>query len=261
MLNQLWQTILVNPLLNLLVGLYKISGFSLGLSIILLTIVIRTALLPLFLPSARSMKKQQDLKPELDKIREKFKYDKQKQAEKQMEFLKQHGVNPASGCLTQIVTLLVLFALYGVIRKFTLIKDVSEINSLLYFPFLKLPSGSVNVKFWYLDLSKPDPYFLLAILSGLFQLIASRISVPYSVAGEKAAKKTPESSDDVVYNMQKQMLYTMPIMNVIVGITLPSGVVLYMLVTSIFSALQSCFLHGLGSLKTDLERMKKWIKK
>ncbi len=262
MLGAIWQTIFVTPLFNLLVGLYSVSGASLGLAIILLTVIIRSALLPVMLPSAKNMKKQQDLKPELDKIKEKFKYDKQKQAEKQMELFKQHGINPASGCLTQIVTLLVLFALFGVIRKFTLAENMEEINALLYFPFLKFAEGAVvNTQFLYMDLSKPDPYFILAVLSGVVQFLSSKMTMPFSSMGEKAAKKTPEVSDDIAYNMQKQMLYTMPIMNVIVGVTLPSGVVLYILTAAVFSVLQSYLLHGFGGLTPDLKKIKKWIKK
>ncbi|HOM77733.1 MAG TPA: YidC/Oxa1 family membrane protein insertase [bacterium] len=262
MLGAIWQTIFVTPLFNLLVGLYRLSGASLGLAIILLTIIIRAALLPVMLPSAKNMKKQQDLKPELDKIREKFKYDKQKQAEKQMELFKQHGINPASGCLTQIITILVLFALFGVIRQFTLAENMEEINSLLYFPFLRFTGDAlVNTRFLYMDLSKPDPYFVLAILSGVIQFIASKMTMPFSAMGEKIAKKTPEQTDDIAFNMQKQMLYTMPIMNVIVGVTLPSGVVLYILTAAVFSVLQSYLLHGFGGLTPDIERVKKWIKK
>ncbi len=258
MLGAIWSTIFVNPLLNIMMLLYSWTG-SLGLAIILLTLLIRAALLPVMIPSTRNMKKQNDLKPELDKIREKFKYDKQKQAEKQMELFKQHGINPASGCLTQIITILILFALFGVIRKFTNAESIAEINNMLYFDFLRLKDGlRIDTGFLYMDLSKSDPYYVLALLSGAVQFVASKMTMPFQKMGEKAAKKTPEKSDDMAYNMQKQMLYTMPIMNVIVGITLPSGVVLYILTAAVFSVLQNFIVHGWGGLEPFLKKVNLW---
>ena len=72
MLATIWNTILVEPILNALIGLYNATG-SLGISIIVLTIIIRAVLIPVVMPSMKSMKKQRDLKPELDKIKKKYK--------------------------------------------------------------------------------------------------------------------------------------------------------------------------------------------
>lgn len=255
MFSAIWNTILVNPIMNALVGFYQLTG-SLGLAIILLTIFIRTVLIPVVLPSMKTMKKQRDLQPELEKIKEKYKNDRKKQAEMQMELFKKHGLNPASGCLTQIVMIIVLFALFGVIRRFTQAADISEINTHIYFEFLKLASTQqIDTSFLWMDLSRPDPFFVLALLSGLLQLIQSKMTMPYVEAGEKAAKKTPDKKDDIAYNMQEQMLYTMPIMNVVIGVTLPAGVVLYILTTTVFSLVQTYFVSGLGGLKPWLIKL------
>jgi len=261
MLGTIWQTVLVTPLLNLLVALYQGVG-NLGIAIVLMTLIIRAVLLPVMLPSMKNMKKQKALKPELNKLQKKFKYDKKKLAEKQMALFKEHGINPASGCLTQAITILILFALYGVIRKVTILGNVDEINDLLYFAFLKFKDGgAVNTNFLYLDLAKPDPYFIFAILSGGLQFLASKMNMVFSNIGEKAAKETPEKSDDMAYNMQQQMLYTMPIMNVIVGVTLPSGIVLYMVSATLFSIVQSFILNGFEGLEPLINKVKKWTKK
>src|SRR3990172_4826887 len=162
---ELWNNLLVNPLFNLIFVFYRLTG-SLGVSIILLTLLIRAVLVPVMLPSVRALKKQQDLQPEIDKIKLKFKHDKKKQAEMQMELFKKHGINPASGCSTQIIMILVLIALYGVIRKFTLGASIDELNAHVYFNSLKLIEGeSINTNFLYMDLAKPDPFFILAILA------------------------------------------------------------------------------------------------
>ena|SRR3989344_5301715 len=254
MLSEIWNLILINPILNVLVGFYQLTG-NLGFSIVLLTILIRTILIPAMLPSMKTMQKQRELQPELDKIRKKFKHDKKKQAEMQMELFKKHGLNPASGCLTQIAMIVVLIALYGVIRRFTGGTNIEEINSHLYLSFLNLdPVEQIQIRFLWLDLTKPDPYYVLAVLSGVFQLFQSKMTQPYVEIGEKAAQKTPDKKDDIAYNIQEQMLYTMPIMNFIIGVTLPAGVVLYILTTTIFSLVQTYFVSGLGGLKP-------WLKK
>ncbi len=261
MLGTLWDTILVNPIFNTLMVFYKLTG-SLGVSIILLTILIKVILIPVVLPSMKTMKKQQDLQPELNKLKEKFKYDKKKLAQMQMELFKQHGINPASGCWTQIIMLLVLVALYGVIRQFTVDANITAINARIYFDFLKLGATNViNTSFLYLNLAKPDPIYILAVLAGLLQFVASKMTMPYVEMGEKAAKQTPDKKDDMGYNMQQQMMYTMPIMNFIIGITLPSGVVLYIVTTTVFQIVQTYFFSGWGGMKSLINKARKVWKK
>jgi YidC/Oxa1 family membrane protein insertase len=170
----IWNLILIAPILNLLVVLYHVTG-SLGWSIILLTIIIRAILVPVIIPSMKAIQKQRDIQPELSKLKEKYKHDQKKLAAEQMELFKKHGINPASGCLSQIVMILVLIALFTVIQLFAVKTDVAAINSKIFFEGIKLASDAkIATTFWYLDLAKADPYLILAILSGFFQYIASK---------------------------------------------------------------------------------------
>ncbi len=252
----LWNKLLVNPIFNVLVIFYGITGGNMGIAIILLTLVIRLLLIPVVLPSMKSMQKQRELQPELEKIKNKYKYDKQKQAEEQMKLFKKHGLNPASGCLNQILMIIVLIALYNVITKFSFASDINSINEVLYFAKLKFAEGTtLNTKFLYMDLTKPDPYYLIPVLGGVFQFFASKMMQPYVEKGEEAAKKTPDKSDDLAYNMQEQMLYLMPLMTVMIGLKLPAGAALYILTTTIFSVVQQYFLSGLGGLKPLLAKL------
>ncbi len=246
----------MNPMLNVLVVLYRVAG-DLGVAIIVLTILIRFILVPVMNPSLKSMKKQRDLQPELDELKKKYKHDKQKMAEMQMALFKKHGINPASGCLSQIAMLIVLIALFNVIRLFTINGDYSLINSKIYSDQFKISAGeTVNTNFLYMDLSKPDPYFILAVLSGILQFIASKMTLPYVEKAEKAAKATEPKSDDIAFQMQQQSLYMMPVMNVIIGITLPAGVVLYIVVTTLFTIVQNYFSSGWGGLTPLLKKLK-----
>src|SRR3990170_3665223 len=109
---ELWNLLLFHPLLNALIFLDRLTG-NFGWSVILLTVVLRLAMTPLVLPSLRLSKKMQELAPELAKLKEKFKDDKTALMTAQAELYKQHGANPASGCLPQIIQILVLIALFN----------------------------------------------------------------------------------------------------------------------------------------------------
>jgi len=250
MLSVIWNTILVNPILNVLVFLYSLTGQNMALAIVFLTLLIRALLLPIVIPSLKTMQKQRDLQPELTKLKKKYKYDKKKMAEAQMKLFKEHGLNPASGCISQIAMIIVLIALYNVIRTFSVDVDINTLNDLIYFASQRFAEGaSIDTSFWYMDLGNKDPYFVLPVLAGVFQLLTSKMMQPYVEQGEKAARQTPDKSDDLAYNMQEQMLYLMPLMMVIIGATLPSGAALYILVTTIFSMTQQYFVSGWGGLK------------
>ncbi|MFC1622268.1 YidC/Oxa1 family membrane protein insertase [Patescibacteria group bacterium] len=257
MIQAIHTTLLVNPIFNVLMVLYKFTG-SLGFSIIGLTLLVKAISIPLILPSLKSAKKQRELQPQIDKLRKKYKHDKQKQAAKQMELLKQHGVNPASGCSSMIITILIFTALYSVIRQMVQAVDVTAINVHLYLDFIKLVSlEDINTKFLYLDLAVKDPYFIIAVLLGILQFIMAKMNIPYSKAGARAAKKTPDKKDDIAYNMQQQSLYMMPLMMVMLGANLPSGVALYIVVSTLFSIVQSYLINGWGGMKPIVDKIEK----
>ncbi len=255
----MWQQFLVNPILNLLVFFYQILFQNLGLAILAMTVVLRSALVPLTLPTLKAAQKQKDLAPELKKLKEKYKDNKEKLAKAQMELYRQHGVNPAAGCLPQILQLIVLIALYQVFIQ-VLSNDgqaVLKLNEILYFDFLKLdPGRTINVSFGPWTLSQPDRFFILPLLAGAAQLFLAKMLRPAVVKGSKEAKKTPDKSDDLMYTMQEQMLYLMPLMTIFIGWRLPSGLVLYWLATTVFSLAQQYFVSGLGGLEPWLRKIK-----
>src|SRR4030067_917345 len=145
----IWDALLITPLTTALLFFYHLLGSNLGPSIIALTVALRLLLFPLTLPSLRSMKVQRDIKPELDRLKDKYKGDRQKLATAQMELFKQKGVNPLSGCLPQILQLVILFALSRVFISI-------------------LQNGGINHLFLFLDLSVRDPYFFLPIPAPVF---------------------------------------------------------------------------------------------
>jgi len=244
MLAQIWNTALVHPLANALVYLYTLLWGNLGLAIIALTVLIKVITLPLSLPSIKAAKKQKELMPELKQLKEQYKDDKKKQMEVQAKFFQERGLNPSSGCLLQLLSLVVIFALYQVFITAVGENGGTTLNSILY-PFLQFKGDAVlNPSFLYLNLGKPDPYFILPVLAAVTQFILSKIMMPQVSKEEKLAKKTPEKSDDLMYNMQEQSMYLMPVMTLLIGWKLASGLVLYWLLSSALQLVQQVTMDG-----------------
>ncbi|MFH1295614.1 MAG: YidC/Oxa1 family membrane protein insertase [bacterium] len=246
--------------MNLLVLLYREVG-NLGLAIIFLSFLVRLVMVPFFIPNLKTAKKQRDLKPELDKIKEKYKHDKKKQAEMQMELFRQHGINPASGCFTNIVTLLIPFALYGVINEISRTTDITSINPKLYVDWLKFGLGdTLNTRFLAFDIARPDRTFILPVLCAVLQFLSSKMMLPAINKAEKLAAQTAPKSDDMLYNMQEQMLYMFPVMMLIFGFRLPSGVMLNIFVSTLFTLVQSYFVMGWGGLSPLVQKLRQGFK-
>ena len=235
-----------NLLYQSLVFFYHLFGGNLGLPIIAITLITKLVLLPLVLPSMKSAKKMQDLKPHLDKLKSKH-TDKKDLQTAQMALYKEHGINPAAGCLPQIVQIIILIALYGV-----------------FIDFIKQPSIGgvvVNPHFLYLDLTKPDHTYIMPVLAGLTQLIFSLMmqsGVESHVVNpkNKEEKKKEEDNLEMAASMQQQMIYMMPLMTVLISLNFQSGLILYWVASTVFSIIQQYYFSGLGGLKPVLLKLK-----
>lgn len=229
-----WENLLIHSLVETLKFLTHISFNNLGLGIIALTALIRLILTPFTIPSIKAAQKQKELSGELKEIKEKYKDDKKKQAEAQMELFKKNGINPAAGCLPQIVQIIVLIALYQVFIKVLGFNGKASV--------VPAEFSFINTHFLYLDLLKRDPFILIPGLAGASQFLMTKMMLPMVKKEEKLAKQTADKSDDFMYNMQEQMLYLGPVMTVVISWNLPSGLVLYWLATTVFSIIQQRIL-------------------
>lgn len=232
---------ITTPITQVLIFLYQLLGNNIALAIIALTLLIRAILVPITLPALRSAKKMQDLKPKLDKLKKKHKDDKAKQQQAQLELYKEHGVSPVSGCLPQIVQIIILIALYRVFLSFI---DKGTING-----------AAINMKFLWLDLAQPDPYYILPALAGLSQLLysfmmQSGLKQDVESPKDKEEKQKEEDSLEMAQSIQQQMVYLMPIMTVVIASRFPSGLALYWVVTTLFSFGQQLIVSGPGGLLT-----------
>ncbi len=221
------------PLYNILILLYLIVP-DLGVVIILLTLLMKFLLMPFTKHSIKAQKKMQEIQPELKKIQEKYKHDRQLQGRKVMEFYKEKGVNPAGGCLPMIVQLIFLIALY---RVFMLGLDPNASGDLLY-SFVKNPGHLNMIAFGFLDLSKPNIF--LAIVTAIVQYYQGKMMVEKHQLTEK--KSDDKDKPDFSAMMQQQMVYMGPLLTLFIGMKFAAGLILYWLVTTIFMIIQQWFV-------------------
>lgn len=243
-------TLLTDLFQQALVQLQMFTG-NLGLSILLFTFLVRSILLPLSLPSIRSQKKMRELAPEVKKLKEKHGDDKKAFQLAQMELYKKYNANPLSGCLPQIIQIVILIFLYRVLVGFL--------------ATAKMNGVPIDAHFLWLNLSQPDSFYILPVLAAVTQLILSVMIlpggevpdlVPNNSKSKKIIEKNKKEEDtaDMAATMQKQMLFMMPLMTGFIALRFPSGLTLYMVATTVFSIIQQQVISGPGGLTLYFRR-------
>ncbi len=195
-----WLDWLAYPLFRLMKWLYNLT-LNYGMAIILLTIVVRFLVMPFTIMSLRSMKKMQIYQPQIKALREKYKEDPKTQQVEMMNFFKEHKINPIGGCLPMLLQMPVFFALYRVLYQSI---------ELYQAPFI----------LWIHDLSLKDPYYVLPVLMGLTLFIQQKL--------------TPTTMDPA----QAKVMMFMPIIFSLFMLSLPSGLNLYIFVSTLFGIVQ-----------------------
>lgn len=228
MLSDIYTAVLYQPLYNILVYVYNIiPGNDIGIAIIVLTILIKIILLPFSKQSIRSQKALQDIQPKVEEMRKKYKDDKEKQAQELMKLYKQEKVNPFSSCLPLLIQLPFFIAVYHVFRN-----GLTSPESLdLVYSFIMRPESINPVSFGFFNLAERN--IVMAVLAGIAQWFQAKMLT------HKKQPAVPGSSDEnAMASMNKQMMYMMPVITVIIGTTLPSGLMLYWLITSLLTIVQ-----------------------
>lgn len=179
-----------------------------GLSIIIVTIIIKILLLPLTLKQDKSMKAMKKLQPQLDEIKKKYANDKQMLNIKTMELYKENKVNPAGGCLPILIQLPILFALFGVLRG-----GIVPIDS----------------TFLWMKLAEPDPYYIMPLLNGAISFFQQKLM---------GTSDNPQ---------MKNMMYMFPIMMIFISYKMPAGLQIYWLTSSLTAVVQQYFIMKKGA--------------
>lgn len=246
MLVDLYTVVLYQPIYNLLVFFYDVLPVQdIGLAIILVTFVVKGILFPLTFKSLKSQKEMQEIQPKIKEIQTKYKDDKEKLAQELMAVYKEHNVNPLASCLPILIQLPVFIALFRVLRT-----GLGEVQTDMLYSFVPSP-GMIDPMFLgFMDLSQISiPFAILAAIAQYFQAKKTMAARPAkSVRSEKGAQ-----DEDLTANMNKMMLYFMPVVTLIIGATsLPGGVMLYWMATTVLTiVLYSIFLPKKTKEKKD----------
>lgn len=266
----IFDIIVLQPIINVLVVIYHALialnvPYALGFAIILLTVLIRFALYPLTASQIKTQKKMSDIAPHLSKLKEKHKGDMRRQQEATMALYREHGVNPAAGCLPALLQLPIFFGLYSVLQKAVSVKATADINKFLY-------SDSLNIKsvwdstFFGLPLGKNPgelistvgpAILLLVVTTGILQFVQSKMMAPAMVDQKTnlpAVKE--EKKSDFAGIMQTQMLYMLPIMIGVFSYGFPIGLSLYWNTFSLFGIIQQYVISGWGGLSPWIDKLK-----
>lgn len=222
---------------------------------------------PIILPGLKLSKKMQELGPELNKLKAQFKGNQAGLVAAQSDLYKKHGVNPASGCLPQVLQIFILIALFSAFNTLLTSKQdlVKILNKHLYPSNQLAQNFKLNSHFLGLDLIKPNTFKLsgfpfplpgaLLIITGLVQLLSSKMMAPVLTAEQKIAEKTSSDTDDAMVAAQQQMLYMFPLMTIVFGYQFSTGLVIYWLVFSVISMVQQYLATGWGGLAPWLMRL------
>ena len=195
-----WLSILAAPLFTLLALIDMFSG-NWGISIIVLTLLIKLAFFPLSAKSYRSMARLKNVSPQMQKLKEKCGDDRQKFQKEMMELYKKEKINPLGGCLPILIQIPVFIALYWMLLEAVELRQA--------------PLG-----LWIQDLSSPDPWFVLPVLLGV------------TMYGQFKLNPTPTDPT------QAMIMKVMPLGFAAFSIIMPSGLVLYWITNTLLSIAQ-----------------------
>ncbi|CAH0344889.1 YidC family membrane integrase SpoIIIJ [Bacillus sp. CECT 9360] len=210
----IWNEYIVYPLSVLIIEVSNFLG-DYGFGIIVVTILIRLAILPLMIKQTKSSKAMQAIQPEMKELRDKYSSKdaatQQKLQQETMALFQKYGVNPLAGCFPLIVQMPILIGFYHAITR------TREI---------------ANHSFLWFDLGDKDPYYILPIVAGITTFIQQKITmVGMDSNPQMAAQMT-------------MMLYIMPVMIVVFAINFPAALSLYWVVGNIFMIIQTYFIKG-----------------
>jgi len=234
----LYTEVLWRPLFNGLVFFYNtLPGRDLGVAIIALTIGIRLVLAPLLWKAQAGQKKLAVIQPELKKLQEKHKGNREAQSKALMELYAVHRVNPFSGCLILLIQLPILIALFQVFNS-----GLDAVSLGYTYAFLTRPEVFDPISFGFLDLTKGNIW--LGAVAAATQFLQTKLSAPPPAPGGG-------TGGDFTKALQWQTTYFFPLLILLWSYSLPAALTLYWTAMNLFGIVEQLILQG---------RMKKlWI--
>ncbi len=188
-----------------------------GVSIIILTLLVRLCLLPLYSKQIKNSAKMAELQPKLKEIQTRYANNREKMNEEVSKLYEQAGTKPTAGCLPLLIQLPIIYGLFALLR-----------NPLVYMKMTNMIAAVHESFFWVTDLSQPDSWFL-PILAGITTYFTSAVSM----TGAESAGG----------GMMSGMKYFMPILIFLMGRSFPAGLALYWTIGNVVMIAQSFYFN------------------
>ena len=209
---------MIETLRNLFDPLFNLMGTTLStfhgwgapwwLCIMMLTVIVRTLLFPLTFRQVKSMRRMQELKPDMDEIRARYKDDSRKQQEEIMKLYQERKVNPLGGCLPVVVQLPIFIALYYTIKSFEHLESFT--------------SGGL---FWFKDLTVADPFFILPVAYVLTMMASQHWTLRYTAP------------------QQQRLMRILPIVFGFFLMRFPAGLFVYWISSNLITFVQNYIIY------------------
>src|SRR5438552_2774588 len=231
LISNFFNFIITYPIFNVLILLYHLFG-DFGLSIIVLTVAITAALLPLTLRQLKSMKARLALQPEIAEIHTRYPQDLKAQYEATQELYKRYGISTAASYLPLLIQLPIFTGLYFALNIVLNHATLAHLNSIIY-PFLPQLSSIPNIDLnwftmlnaaWHISLGVPDPTHILPILAGIVTFVQMRMSQPLALADVK------DATMQLTQFMQFILPLIMVLITIFIGWQLAAGLALYRII-------------------------------
>ena len=231
----IWDLIILQPMINVIIGLSDILLSSFGLTIIALTIVIRGLMYPLTIKQLHATRAMQSLQPKLSELKKKHSKDKQRLAQEQMRLYKESGVSPA-GCLgPMLIQMPIWIALYQAIIRVLAVNPESLLNLSRFLYDWPVVYSALPLDNHFLGMNLSSPNFILALLVGASMWVQQKMV-------------TPASTDPAQRAQGRTMLVMMPFMFTFLSLSFPSGLALYWVASNMITIVIQYFVTGWGGL-------------
>lgn len=233
----LWTTFFFNPMLNTLLVLYTLLFHNFGLTIIVFTVFVRLLILPLTLRQLKSAKSMSGIQPKIQELQKKYGQDRERLSKETWALYREHGVNPAGCALPMFIQMPIWIGLYQSIL-FTLGDRPENLIALadhLYkIPWLENIVPVSNTFLW-MNLARPDPFYIIAVLVGVSAFVQQKMTVL-------------PSGDTSQAQMNRMMTWMMPLMYGYFTIVVGSGLAVYWLISNLIGIAIQYFVTGWGTL-------------
>jgi YidC/Oxa1 family membrane protein insertase len=238
-MKSLFNNFLYEPLYNALIFIIgNVPWADVGIAVVILTVVVKLILFPLSIKAVRTQVRMKIIQKPLEKIKEKYKNDREAMGREMLALYKNNKINPFSGFLLILIQIPVILALYWVFLR----AGLPDINTDILYSFVNLPE-TINMNFLgFINVGEPKS-LILALLAAITQFFQARFSFPKVAEEDKPKTDKPSIQADVMKGMSFQIRYVLPVVIFFIAYSLIAAAALYWTVSNSFAIAQELYVR------------------